>query len=346
MFAFYFGECVVESDVTKKSFPQPNSDIISWIALCFCTDTRNTQWEDPRLQSPAITGPVSIWLTRQNRRKRNVEAFYTEATSCSMLLRTAVQLELLSFTLSLLSLYTQDESLCQHHSTYQHPCSILCATSDTVSCWRPQMHTAVLTLVSRVRPLFEKSMTCVCGICCLQAVPYSREFKQKYDYFRKKLKKPVRPTFQFFAINTWTTCSSAAFWLIWPFVASRLTFPTDLKWSYTGTTSLKSLTGALCPWRGLTSWRLGCGLSLSLRKDWTMAAWPESGSSSYLKRCSILITAYLNTLPRKLLLIACLRCRDLFTLHVHYRHVLHNWLCKKDIREGCGCFSTLRQQYW
>lgn len=24
-----------------------------------------------------------------------------------------------------------------------------------------------------------------------QAVPYSREFKQKYDYFRKKLKKPV-----------------------------------------------------------------------------------------------------------------------------------------------------------
>ena len=26
-----------------------------------------------------------------------------------------------------------------------------------------------------------------------QAVPYSREFKQKYDYFRKKLKKPVRP---------------------------------------------------------------------------------------------------------------------------------------------------------
>lgn len=26
----------------------------------------------------------------------------------------------------------------------------------------------------------------------VQAVPYSREFKQKYDYFRKKLKKPVR----------------------------------------------------------------------------------------------------------------------------------------------------------
>lgn len=29
----------------------------------------------------------------------------------------------------------------------------------------------------------------------VQAVPYSREFKQKYDYFRKKLKKPVRISF-------------------------------------------------------------------------------------------------------------------------------------------------------
>lgn len=26
---------------------------------------------------------------------------------------------------------------------------------------------------------------------CLQAVPYSRDYKQKYEYFRKKLKKPV-----------------------------------------------------------------------------------------------------------------------------------------------------------
>lgn len=31
----------------------------------------------------------------------------------------------------------------------------------------------------------------------MQAVPYSREFKQKYDYFRKKLKKPVRTVFPF-----------------------------------------------------------------------------------------------------------------------------------------------------
>lgn len=26
---------------------------------------------------------------------------------------------------------------------------------------------------------------------CIQAVPYSRDYKQKYEYFRKKLKKPV-----------------------------------------------------------------------------------------------------------------------------------------------------------
>lgn len=43
--------------------------------------------------------------------------------------------------------------------------------------------------------LYVKFQTYVYVICAfeslLQAVPYSREFKQKYDYFRKKLKKPV-----------------------------------------------------------------------------------------------------------------------------------------------------------
>lgn len=34
----------------------------------------------------------------------------------------------------------------------------------------------------------------VSSCCSQQAVPYSREFKQKYDYFRKKLKKPVSRT--------------------------------------------------------------------------------------------------------------------------------------------------------
>lgn len=32
------------------------------------------------------------------------------------------------------------------------------------------------------------------SICWLQAVPYSRDYKQKYEYFRKKLKKPVSLT--------------------------------------------------------------------------------------------------------------------------------------------------------
>lgn len=71
-----------------------------------------------------------------------------------------------------------------HHFRY---CFVLMAT-------QLQMHTAVLILISQVQSLYEKSMTCVYG--SVQAVPYSREFKQKYDYFRKKLKKPVRAKFQ------------------------------------------------------------------------------------------------------------------------------------------------------
>jgi hypothetical protein len=30
--------------------------------------------------------------------------------------------------------------------------------------------------------------------CSFQAVPYSRDYKQKYDYFRSKLRKPVSIT--------------------------------------------------------------------------------------------------------------------------------------------------------
>lgn len=89
------------------------------MALCFCTDTRNTQWEDPRLQSPAITGPVSIWLTkRQNLWKHRVEAFYVDAARCSMLLQTSVHVELLSFTLCFLFLCTTKTN--HHVSTTQH----------------------------------------------------------------------------------------------------------------------------------------------------------------------------------------------------------------------------------
>lgn len=79
----------------------------------------------------------------------------------------------------------------------------------------------------------------------------------------------------------------------------RLTFPTALRWSSTGPTSSRSRTAASCLWRGQTFWRRGSGSSLSLRKAWTTAAWPGSGSSCSPRRCSTHTTAFLNTQPRK-----------------------------------------------
>uniref|UniRef100_A0A8C9YB43 HECT-type E3 ubiquitin transferase n=1 Tax=Sander lucioperca TaxID=283035 RepID=A0A8C9YB43_SANLU len=40
-------------------------------------------------------------------------------------------------------------------------------------------------------PCFPMFITELCCLMSVQVVPYSREFKQKYDYFRKKLKKPA-----------------------------------------------------------------------------------------------------------------------------------------------------------
>lgn len=43
-----------------NSLSSPHVRRIDECALLYlCPDTKNTQWEDPRLQSPAITGPVS-----------------------------------------------------------------------------------------------------------------------------------------------------------------------------------------------------------------------------------------------------------------------------------------------
>lgn len=115
-------------------------------------------------------------------------------------------------TLSSVSLYNQDKPPRQHHSAYQHPCPILCTTSDTVSgWWQLWMCGAVLILMSQVQPVWKVCDSFAWDLLSVQAVPYSREFKQKYDYFRKKLKKPVRPKFQFYACDTWTTYASAAF---------------------------------------------------------------------------------------------------------------------------------------
>lgn len=60
-------------------------------------------------------------------------------------------------------------------------------------------------------------------------------------------------------------------------------------------------TDASCQWRGPTCWRHDCGWSLRVKKDWTMVAWPGSGSSSCQRRCSTRITDCLNILPRECL---------------------------------------------
>lgn len=80
--------------------------------VLYSSDTKATQWEDPRLQNSAITGPVS---------------------------------------------------------------------SRGCFCFFFRMFRDVRNEMSNV-------------MCCVlfQAVPYSRDYKQKYEYFRKKLKKPVR----------------------------------------------------------------------------------------------------------------------------------------------------------
>lgn len=186
-----------------------------------------------------------------------------------------------------------------------------------------EVHTAVLILISQVQPLYKKSVTCVYGVCCLcRLYPTPESSSRNMTTSERNWRNRSGQNFSSLQLTLELHIPQQPL-VKMDFVCSRLTFPTDLKWSYTGTISSKSLTGASCPWRGLTSWRLDYGLSLSLRKDWTMVAWPESGSSSYLKRCSILIMAYLNTLPRKLLLICALAWDfEIFYTAYSIRHVL------------------------
>lgn len=213
-----------------------------------------------------------------------------------------------------------------HH--FRH-CSVLMATQ----LW---MRTAVLILTSQVQPGYEKSVTCVCvGSVVCAGCPLLQRVQAEIRLLQEETEETSKDkTLTSLPLNS-NRMFLGCLWLTRCFVFfPRLTFPTDLKWSYTGTTSLKSLTGVSCPWRGLTSWRLGCGLSLSLRKDWTMGAWPESGSSSYPKRCSTLITAYLNTLPRKLLIICALAwdsetssCCTFIQTFYTTRHTGGLWFC-------------------
>ena len=53
--------------------------------MCFHPDTKNTQWEDPRLQSPAITGPVSSFLLLLHLSRESLphQCSYMETSSSS-----------------------------------------------------------------------------------------------------------------------------------------------------------------------------------------------------------------------------------------------------------------------
>lgn len=92
------------------------------------------------------------------------------------------------------SLYDKDKSLCRCLLTCRHLCVIVCMyhfRCSKPSSLRapPGRHSVGFRSVSK--GIFSWLLS-VYFFFSLQAVPYSREFKQKYDYFRKKLKKPVR----------------------------------------------------------------------------------------------------------------------------------------------------------
>jgi len=80
---------------------------------------------------------------------------------------------------------------------------------------------------------------------------------------------------------------------------NRWTSRTALSWSWSGMRCWRTRTDASCQWRGPTCWRQDCGWSLKEKKDWTMAVWPGSGSSSCPRRCSTRTTDCLSILPRE-----------------------------------------------
>ena len=140
-------------------------------------------------------------------------------------------------------------------------------------------------------------------------------------YWFSLYKGHVLTSTHFFRFHLYSTLGVFALNRVMCVTCSSLTSPTDSRWNCTGTTSSKSRTVASCPWRGRMFWRHGCGSSSSRRKGWTTAAWPESGSSSYLRRCSILTTACLNTLPRKSLP----RCTELLLIEEMFEPIYRKW---------------------
>lgn len=105
-----------------------------------------------------------------------------------------------------LSLCNKDKPLgvCGCHLTCQHrhvstgastdafapPCSSTTCCS-VFSFWVFSFSCGQISVSQGYCPVLYHVLTLICVCVCVQAVPYSREFKQKYDYFRKKLKKPV-----------------------------------------------------------------------------------------------------------------------------------------------------------
>jgi len=99
------------------------------------------------------------------------------------------------------------------------------------------------------------------------AVPYSREFKQKYDYFRKKLKKPADIPNRF---------------------EMKLHRNNIFEESYRRIMSVKR--------PDVLKARLW--IEFESEKGLDYGGWPESGSSYYPKRCSTPTMGFLSTLQR------------------------------------------------
>lgn len=87
-------------------------------------------------------------------------------------------------------------------------------------------------------------------------------------------------------------------------ILRRPTSQTALRWRWDETPCWRTRTDASSQLRGQTCWRHDCGWSLREKRDWTMAAWPGSGSSSCLRRCSTRTTDCLSILPRESLFIS------------------------------------------
>lgn len=101
----------------------------------------------------------------------------------------------------------------------------------------------------------------------------------------------------------------------------RLTSQTALRWGLKETTCWRTPTDASSQLRGQTCWRHDCGWSLREKRDWTMAVWPGSGSSSCLRRCSTRTMDCLSILPRESLFRSSPVVSSIFQLCINgYRH--------------------------